>query len=101
MPRKGYPTEFRRRALDLLATGRKVVDVARDLGISDQTLYSWRRQARIDAGVEPGLTTAERAELQRARRRITELETELAVHRRAAELLKEGTNPKVGSRRSK
>ena len=101
MPRKGYPTEFRRRALDLLATGRKVVDVARDLGISDQTLYSWRRQARIAAGVEPGLTTAERAELQRARRRITELETELAVHRRAAELLKEGTNPKVGSRRSK
>ena len=101
MPRKGYPTEFRRRALDLLATGRKVVDVARDLGISDQTLYSWRRQARIDAGVEPGLTSAERAELQRARRRITELETELAVHRRAAELLKEGTNPKVGSRRSK
>jgi transposase-like protein len=101
MPRKGYPTEFRRRALDLLATGRKVVDVARDLGISDQTLYTWRRQARIDAGVEPGLTTAERAELQRARRRITELETELAVHRRAAELLKEGTVPKVGSRRSK
>ena len=101
MPRKGYPTEFRRRALDLLATGRKVVDVARDLGISDQTLYTWRRQARIDAGVEPGLTSAERAELQRARRRITELETELAVHRRAAELLKEGTDPKVGSRRSK
>jgi transposase len=101
MPRKGYPSEFRRRALDLLATGRKVVDVARDLGISDQTLYTWRRQARIDAGVEPGLTTAERAELQRARRRITELETELAVHRRAAELLKEGMVPKVGSRRSK
>jgi transposase len=101
MPRKGYPTEFRRRALDLLATGRKVVDVARDLGISDQTLYTWRRQARIDAGVEPGLTTAERAELQRAHRQITELETELAVHRRAAELLKETTDPKVGSRRSK
>ena len=101
MPRRGYPTEFRRRALDLLATGRKVVDVARDLGISDQTLYSWRHQARIDAGVEPGLTTAERAELQRARRRISELETELAVHRRSAELLKDGTDPKVGSRRSK
>jgi len=74
--------------------------VARDLGISDQTLYTWRRQARIDAGEEPGLTTAERAELVRARRRITELETELAVHRRAAELLKDGADPKGGSRRS-
>ena len=27
MPRKGYPTQFRRRALDLLATGRNLVDV--------------------------------------------------------------------------
>jgi|SRR5271165_5545999 len=101
MPRKGYPTEFRRRALDLLAAGRKGADVARDLGISDQTLYSWRRQERIDRGEEAGLTTAERTELLTARRRITQLETELAVHRRAAELLKDGANPKGGSRRSR
>jgi transposase len=101
MARKGYPTEFRRRALDLLATGRKVVDVARDLGISDQTLYTWRRQARIDAGEESGLTTKERSELVSARRRIAELESELAVHRRAAELLKDGASPKGGMRRSK
>lgn len=101
MPRRGYPTEFRRRALDLLASGRKVVDVARDLGISDQTLYNWRRQERIDRGEEAELTSGERAELQSAKRRITELETELAVHRRSAELLKEATDPKAGSRRSR
>lgn len=53
MARKGYPTEFRRRALDLLVTGRKVVDVARDLGISDQTLYTWRRQECIDRVKSP------------------------------------------------
>ena len=34
------------------------------------------------------------------RARIRELETELAVHRRAAELLKESVRPKGGSRRS-
>ena len=45
MPRKGYPTEFRRRALDLVVSGRKIVDVARDLGISDQTVYTWRRRS--------------------------------------------------------
>jgi transposase-like protein len=54
MPRKGYPTECRRRALDLLATGRKAVDVARDLGISDQTLYTWRRQAALTPEKSPG-----------------------------------------------
>ena len=101
MPRRGYPTEFRRRALDLVAAGRKVVDVALDLGVSDQTLYSWRRQERIDRGDVPGLTTGEHAELRAAKHRIVELETELAVHRRAAELLKEVNYPKAGSRRSR
>jgi len=101
MPRKGYPPEFRRRALDLIAAGRKVVDVARDLGISDQTLYTWRRQEGIDRGEAPGLNSVEKTELAAARRRVRELETEIAIHRRAAELLKERTDPKAGSRRSK
>lgn len=101
MPRKGYPPEFRRRALDLIASGRKVVDVARDLGISDQTLYTWRRQERIDRGEVPGLNSVEKAELTAARRRIRELESEVAIHRRAADLLKARTDPKAGSRRSR
>ena len=96
--RRGYPAEFRRRVIDLLATGRKVADVARDLGISEQAIYGWRRQERIDRGLEPGLRTKEQAELAAARRRIRELEAELAVHRRAAELLKETSDPKGGSR---
>jgi transposase-like protein len=100
MARQGYPAEFRRRVLDLIASGRKVADVAADLGISEQTVYSWRRQDRIDQGVEAGLTTGERAELVAARKRIRELETELAVHRRATELLKERPDPKDASRRS-
>jgi transposase-like protein len=78
-----------------------VGDVARDLGISDQTVYNWRRQERVDQGLETGLTSAERAELAAARRRIHELETELAIHRRAAELLKGTTSPKGGSRQSR
>ncbi len=48
MGRRGYPAEFRQRVLDLVAGGRPVGDVALDPGISDQTVYSWRRQERID-----------------------------------------------------
>jgi transposase-like protein len=80
--------------LDLVAAGRRVEDIARDLGISDQTVCNWRRQDRIDRGLEAGLTSAERAELISARRRIRELETELAIHRRAVELLKVTPGPK-------
>ena len=98
MGRRGYPAEFRRRVLDVIATGRKVHDVARDLSISDQTIYTWRRQERVDRGEEVGLTSSERAELVSAKRRIRELETELLIHRRAAELLKETTDPKGVSR---
>lgn len=38
---------------------------------------------RIDCGLEPGLTSAEKAEFADAKRRIAELETELAIARRA------------------
>ena len=101
MGRRGYPAEFRRRVLDLIASGRSVTDVARDLGISGQTVYARRNQERVDQGYEPGLTTVERAELMAARRRIRELEGELAIHRTAAELLKANTSPKGGSRPSR
>ena len=97
-----YPPEFRRRVLDLIATGRSVASIAADLGVSDQTIYTWRKQELIDTGVEPGLTTVEAAELRVAKRRIAELETELAVTRRANELLKrEVTSPKGGSKQSR
>ena len=101
MARRGYPPEFRRRVVDLVEGGRKVSEVAVELGVSEQTIYTWRRQARIDSGLEAGVTTAEQAELAAARRRIRELETELAIHRRATELLKEETRPKGRTRRSK
>ena len=101
MGRPGYLAEFRRKVLDLLAEGRSVASVAHDLDVSDQTIYNWRRQDRIDRGEQPGLTTAEKGELAAARKRIAELETELQIARRAVDLLKEEASPKGGTRRSK
>ncbi|MGW7386660.1 transposase [Streptomyces sp. NPDC054794] len=99
MPRS-YPPEFRRKVLDLVASGRKVAEVARLLGISDQTIYVWRRQHLIDTGQLPGTNSSDLSELTAARKRIAELEAELAIHRRAAELLGEVTSPKGGSKQS-
>jgi transposase len=88
--RRGYPPEFRRKVLDLVEAGRPMVDVA-----------PWRRQDRIDKGLQPGLTSVEKAELTAAKRRIAELETELAIHRRASELLGKVVPPKGGTKRSR
>ena len=97
-----YPPEFRRKVLDLIAVGRSVASIAADLGVSDQTIYTWRKQELIDTGQVPGLTTVEAGELRAAKRRIVELETELSVTRRANELLKEQVaSPKVGSKQSR
>jgi transposase len=98
--RRGYSPEFRRNVLDLVAPGRKVSEVACDLEISDQTIYSWLRQHRIDRGLEPGISTPERAELRAAKHRIAELGAELSIHRRAIQLLGEVVPPKGGSRPS-
>jgi transposase-like protein len=90
---KRYPAEFRRKVLDLVAAGRPVAQVAADLDISDQTIYVWRRQELIDTGQLPGTTSTENAELTAARTRIAELEAEVAIHRRAAQLLGKGGVP--------
>ena len=102
MGRRGYSPEFRRKVLDLVEAGRPVADIARDLGISAQSIYTWRRQQyRIDRGLQPGLTSAEKSELTAAKRRSAELEAELGIHRRASELLGKVVPPRGGSRPSR
>ena len=100
MPRR-YPAEFRRKVLDLVAAGRPVAQVAYDLDISAQVIYTWRRQQLIDSGQMPGMTSTDQAELVAARKRIAELENELAIHRRAADLPGDVVPPKGGMRRSR
>ena len=100
MPRK-YPNEFRRKVLDLVEAGRPVAEISDLLGVTGQTIYNWRNQDLIDRGIRSGVTTSEAIELREARRRIRELETELAVTKRANELLRGQTDPKGGGRSSR
>jgi transposase-like protein len=50
--RSRYPKEFRRDAAALVIDQRRTVaDVARQLGVVEQTLGNWVRQERIDRGM--------------------------------------------------
>lgn len=61
-----YPPEFRAEAVRLLRSSEKTIpQIASDLGISDQSLRNWARQADIDDGRREGLSTEERDELRR------------------------------------
>ena len=80
-----YPAEFRERAVELARLREKPVkQLAADLGMSDQTLHNWMKQADIDEGRREGLTTEERAELVRLRRRNRLLEMEIEILKRAS-----------------
>jgi hypothetical protein len=61
VPRR-YPAEFRRKVLGLVEAGRPVAQVARDLDISAQCIYTWRKQLLIDRGQLPGITNTDQAE---------------------------------------
>jgi transposase len=84
-----YPPELRERAVRMVLetmeqTGQRVGVITRiawQLGIGAESLRGWVRQAEVDGGRRPGLTTAEQ-------QRITELEREVRELRRANEILK-------------
>jgi len=84
-----YPPEIRERAVRMVRqalreSGRShgvVTRVAGQLGLGSETLRKWVRQAEIDDGQRPGVTSEEH-------RRIIELERENRELRRANEILK-------------
>jgi transposase len=84
--RPPYPPEFRAEAVELIRSGTKSFrQLSRDVGVSDQTLRNWVRQADIDAGRRhDGLTTGEREELRRLRAENRTLRMERDLLKKAA-----------------
>jgi transposase len=86
---KRYPSEVKERAVRMVLEARAedpadrfvISRVARQLGVGDESLRSWVRQAEIDGGRRPGVTTTETAEIKRLEKEVREL-------RRANEILK-------------
>ncbi len=82
--RPRYSSEFKADAVAMVIDGeRTVVDVANALGLVEQTLGNWVRQARIDHGDRAGLTTDDRAEMTRLRRENAQLAMERDLLKRA------------------
>ena len=63
---------------------KPVSQLAKDLGVSEQTLRKWRAQAQVDRGEREGLTSEQLSELRRLRRENRTLQMEREVLKKAA-----------------
>ena len=80
-----YPPEFREEAVRLVqSSGKRISEVAKDLGVSYETLRTWVKRHQVDNGNAPGVTTAERDELRKLRRENKVLREEREILRKAA-----------------
>ena len=78
---KRYPHELKERAVRMVKELRQqdpgdravISRVARQLGIGDESLRAWVKQAEIDDGQRAGLSTTEHAELKQLRKENLEL----------------------------
>lgn len=74
---RGFSPEFREAAArEVVERSRAVADVARDCGVSGQTIRTWVKNFRDTHVTDTGLSITERARLKELERRVRELEEE-------------------------
>jgi len=75
--RRQYSKEFRAEAVALVRdTGKPVAVVAKNIDVTESSLFSWVRQAKIDEGQIAGATSDEKQELASLRKEVRELRME-------------------------
>jgi transposase len=84
--RRQYTAEYRAEAIRQVNVGdRPLAQVARDLGLSMQTLWGWVHPDKPDSQKDGAgaLTVTEREELKDLRRRVVRLEEEREILKKA------------------
>ena len=81
-----YPRSVWRGISIRLRQGESVASVSAETGICQGTLYRWKHQALVDAGMKEGTPSPDAGDLVSARKRIWQLEDELTIVKAASAL---------------
>ena len=85
--RRRFTREFKLEVVRQLASGRRLADVARELGVDAQVIRRWQGQVKVDlttAFPGNGRRARQEEELQRLRREVTQLRAERDFLKKAA-----------------
>lgn len=83
-PRRSFTPEFKADIVEQCRKGdRSIGQVARDFDLTETAVREWVKQADIDDGQRPGLTSAERDELAQLRRENRRLREDVEILKRA------------------
>jgi transposase len=82
--RRSFTPEFKAEIVERCRRGeRSIGQVARDFDLTETNVRSWVKQAEIDQGERPGLTSEERDELGKLRRENRTLREDVEILKRA------------------
>jgi transposase len=82
--RRSFTPEFKAEIVELCQRGdRSIGEVSRDFDLTETAVREWVKQAEVDAGARPGLTSAEREELTRLRWENRQLRGDVEILKRA------------------
>lgn len=83
--RDAYPPEFKTKLVALVLAGRSPEELAKEFEPSNITIRNWVKQAQLDSGIrKDGLSSDERQEMARLRKRVKQLELEREILSKAA-----------------
>lgn len=86
--RRKYDASFKTEVVNMIAAGRSVPDIARSLGIGENIIYRWRREAisSTDAVAQASTTASSQVSLSAhlaLQKRLRELEMERDILKKA------------------